>query len=112
MSSIKYTAGRPAWTQRYLAWPLEAAAFIVVLALLATGVAHLTVLATPRPRMFFSWIIGLATVAGVAMPFAFGETTESQVATACINLALGICVHSLLRAVMARTVVLGPTFAR
>ena len=83
-----------------------------VLALLATGVAHLTVLATPRPRMFFSWIIGLATVAGVAMPFAFGETTESQVATACINLALGICVHSLLRAVMARTVVLGPTFAR
>ena len=36
MSSIKYTAGRPAWTQRYLAWPLEAAAFIVVLALLAT----------------------------------------------------------------------------
>lgn len=36
MSSIKNTAGRPAWTQRYLAWPLEAAAFVVVLALLAT----------------------------------------------------------------------------
>ncbi len=75
-----------------------------VLALVATGVAHLMALVTPRPRMFFSWIVGLATVAGVAAPFALGESTESQVATACINLALGVCVLSLLGGVMARTV--------
>ena len=77
-----------------------------VLALVATAVAHVTALATPRPRMFFSWIVGLATVAGVAAPFAVGDVIESQVATACINLALGICVLSLLGGVLARTVVL------
>lgn len=76
-----------------------------VLALVATAVAHVTALVTPRPRMFFSWIVGLATVAGVAAPFAVGDVVESQVATACINLALGICVLSLLGGVMARTVV-------
>ena len=76
-----------------------------VLALVATAVAHVAALVTPRPRMFFSWIVGLATVAGVAAPFAVGDVVESQVATACINLALGICVLSLLGGVMARTVV-------
>jgi len=76
-----------------------------VLTLVATAVAHVTALVTPRPRMFFSWIVVLATVAGVAAPFAVGDVVESQVATACINLALGICVLSLLGGVMARTVV-------
>jgi uncharacterized protein DUF6069 len=75
-----------------------------VLTLIATAVAHLAALATPRPRMFFSWIIGLATLAGVAAPFAIDDHTESQVATACINLVLGLCVLSLLGGVMARTV--------
>jgi Family of unknown function (DUF6069) len=77
-----------------------------VLTLVATAVAHLMALVTPRPRMFFSWIVGLATVAGVAVPFAVGESTESQLATACINVALGVCVLSLLGGVMSRTVVL------
>ena len=76
-----------------------------VLTLVATVVAHLTALGTPRPRMFFSWIVGLATVAGGAAPFAIGDSLESQVATACINLALGVCVLSLLGGVMARTIV-------
>jgi uncharacterized protein DUF6069 len=77
-----------------------------LLTLVATGVAHLVSLTTPRPRMFFSWIIVLATVAGIVAPFAVGDDTESQVATACINLALGICVLSLVGGVMSRTVVL------
>jgi Family of unknown function (DUF6069) len=77
-----------------------------VLTLVATAVAHLMALVTPRPRMFFSWIVGLATVVGAVAPFAVGESTESQVATACINVALGVCVLSLLGGVMARTVVL------
>ena len=75
-----------------------------LLTLVATAVAHLVALATPRPRMFFGWIVALATVAGIAAPFAVGDHLESQVATACINLALGICVLSLLGGVMARTV--------
>jgi len=75
-----------------------------LLALLATGVAHGLALTTPRPRLFFSWIVGLATVAGVAAPFADGSVLESQAATAAINLFLGVSVLSLLRGVMSRTV--------
>ncbi len=79
-----------------------------LVALVATAIVHLVALATQRPRMFFAWIIALATAVGVAAPFAIGENTESQVATACINLGLGICVLSLLGGVMARTVRFGP----
>ncbi len=79
-----------------------------VLTLVATAIAHLMALSTPRPRLFFSWIVVLATAAGVAAPFAIGDHMESQVATACINLALGVCVLSLLGGVMTRTVRLGP----
>ena len=75
-----------------------------VLAAVATGLAHALLLTTPRPRMFFAWIIGLATVCGVAAPFAFDTARSSQVATAAINLALGICTGSLIGAVMSRTV--------
>ena len=75
-----------------------------LLALVATGVAHALALTTPRPRLFFSWIVGLATVAGVAVPFATDSVLESQAATAAINLFLGVSVLSLLRGVMSRTV--------
>ena len=83
---------------------LDYALTAFVLAMIATALAHALLLSTPRPRMFFTWIIVLATVAGTAAPFVIGSETSSQVATACINVALGICVLSLLRSVMARTV--------
>ena len=44
-----------------------------VLTLVATAVAHLMALVTPRPRMFFSWIVGLATVGGRGGPFRGGR---------------------------------------
>ena len=75
-----------------------------VLALAATAVAHGLGLTTPRPRVFFTWIILLATVVGVVGPFTVGTSTSSQHATAAINLVLGICVLSLLGSVMSRTV--------
>lgn len=80
---------------------------VFVLTLVATAIAHLVSLATPRPRLFFSWIMVLATTVAVVVPFAIGDSTESQVATACINLAVGICVLSLLGGVMSRTVRVG-----
>src|SRR6476659_3230638 len=43
-------------------------AFVVALA--ATGVAHLLSITTPRPRVFFGWLVGLVTVAAMVMPFA------------------------------------------
>ena len=86
---------------------LDYALTAFILTIVATALAHVLLLSTPRPLMFFSWIIVLSTVAGVAAPFAIGSHVPSQVATACINVALGICVLSLLRSVMARTVRLG-----
>ncbi len=87
---------------------LDYAITAFVLALVATGVAHGVAVATPRPRAFFGWIMGLATVCGAAAPFAIGNNLESQVATACINVALGICIWSLVASVMARTMTPAP----
>jgi hypothetical protein len=75
-----------------------------VLALAATGLAQLLLLTTPRPRAFFSWIVGLATVAGVALPFALEGTTVGQIATALVDLLIGVAVLSLLDSVMRRAV--------
>ena len=79
-----------------------------LLSLVATAVAHGLVLTTPKPRTFFAWIVGLATVCGAAAPFATGSAVSSQLATACINAALGICTGSLISAVMSRTTFVEP----
>ena len=74
-----------------------------LLALVATAVAHLLAISTPRPRAFFSWLVGLATLAGVVLPFALDGTLGGRVATALVNLVIGLCVLSLLSSVLART---------
>jgi uncharacterized protein YybS (DUF2232 family) len=76
-----------------------------LLAVAATGLAHLLSLSTPRPTVFFGWIVGLFTVAGVIIPFTREGDMYDKATVAIINLVLGICVGSLLSAVMARTVV-------
>jgi hypothetical protein len=83
-----------------LRYALTAAA----LALVATGLAHLLALTTPRPRAFFSWIVGLSTLVGVVLPFAAEGSFGGRFATASVNLVIGLCVLSLLSAVLARTV--------
>jgi Family of unknown function (DUF6069) len=74
------------------------------LALVATALAHLLVATTPRPRAFFSWIVGLSTLVGVVLPFAAEGSFAGQFATASVDLVIGLCVLSLLSAVLARTV--------
>ena len=74
-----------------------------VLALLATALAHLLLVTTPRPRAFFSWIVGLATAVGVVLPFALEGTTAGRLATAGVNLVIGLAVLSLLGTIMTRT---------
>jgi hypothetical protein len=83
---------------------LRYAVTAAVLALAATALAHLLLLTTPRPRSFFSWIVGLATIVGVVLPFTLAGTTSGRVATAAVDLVIGVAVLSLLRSVMARTV--------
>jgi hypothetical protein len=83
---------------------LRYAVTAAVLALVATALAHLLVLTTPRPRSFFSWIVGLATIVGVVLPFTLDGTTSGRVATAVVDLVIGLAVLNLLNSVMARTV--------
>ena len=75
-----------------------------VLALLATGLAHALAVITPRPRVFFFWVVSVATVCGAAIPFTLDIETASQVATAALNVLLGLCTASLVGTVISRTV--------
>ena len=74
-------------------------------ALAATGLAHALSLTTPRPAAFFAWIVGLVTVVSVVIPFSREGSLADKVAVSVINLVIGLCIGSLLSAVMARTVV-------
>ena len=62
-----------------------------LVALIAAGVLYLLELGAPAPRVFFGWIVGLATL-------------EQKAATAIVNLILGVAIASLLSAVSARAI--------
>jgi hypothetical protein len=83
---------------------LQYAVTAAFLALAATGLAQLLAVSTPDPRKFFGWIVWLATAIGVALPFTTDAEIEGQVATALVNLVLGIAIYSLLMATLARSV--------
>ena len=86
-------------------FPANYAITAFVLALVATGLAHLLSVVTPRPRVFFGWIIGLCTVATMVIPFALEGSLQGKICAAVINMVIGICIASLLSAVLSRTVV-------
>jgi hypothetical protein len=72
------------------------------IALFATAIMHLLLLSTPRPRVFFNWIIGLATVIAVVFPFSTTASVDQKAATALVNLVLGIAIGSLISGVSMR----------
>jgi hypothetical protein len=74
-----------------------------VLALAATGLAHLLAVTAPRPGSFLSWIVGLATVISVVLPFAADGSAGGKLATAVTDLVIGVCILSLVSSVLART---------
>jgi hypothetical protein len=80
------------------AYVLAAAA----VALVATAIMNLLLLATPRPQAFFGWIIGLATVVAVLFPFSTTAPLSSKVATSVVDLVLGIAIGTLVSGVSAR----------
>jgi Family of unknown function (DUF6069) len=73
-------------------------------ALLATGLVYLLLLSTPRPLTFFGWIVGLATLLVVIVPFRTTAPLSSKVATAIVSLIIGVAIGSLLNGVAARSV--------
>jgi len=73
-------------------------------ALAATAIMHLLLIAAPRPRMFFAWIMGLATLIAVVYPFSTTAPLSQKVATALINLVLGAAIGSLVNGTAARVI--------
>jgi hypothetical protein len=88
------------------------AAAAALAALVATAILQALLMTTPKPRLFFGWIMGLATVAGALAPLMAGATLEEQVATGIINAAIGAAIWSLLSATATRAIRSGPPAAR
>jgi hypothetical protein len=61
-------------------------------------------LTTPRPQMFFTWIIGLATVIAVVYPFSTTAPVSQKATTAVINLVLGTAIGSLINGTAVRVI--------
>jgi len=71
-------------------------------ALAATAIMDLLLIATPRPQTFFAWIIGLATMVAVVFPFSTTAALSSKAATSVVDLVLGFAIGSLISGVSAR----------
>jgi hypothetical protein len=71
-------------------------------ALAATALMYLLLLSTPYPRVFFGWIIGLATVVAVVFPFSTTAPVSQKIATGFVNLILGVAIGSLVAEVSRR----------
>jgi uncharacterized membrane protein YhaH (DUF805 family) len=70
-------------------------------ALAATILMHLLLLAVPQPTRFFGWIVGLLVVTATILPFTTAGPTDHKVASALINLLVGIAVLALLGSIGA-----------
>lgn len=92
-------AGDGAWGNAHTGEYVLVAALV---ALVAGALLYLLEMGAPAARMFFAWILGLATLAAVVYPFSTSAPLEQKAATAIVNLILGIAITSLLSAVSAR----------
>lgn len=77
------------------------------IALAATGLLQLLSVTTPRFVTFFSWIMVLLTAIAVVVPLGLPVPWEHKLATAVINLVIGIAITSILNGV-ARSAWRGP----
>jgi Family of unknown function (DUF6069) len=73
-------------------------------ALVATALIHFLIVAVPRPFAYFSWIMGLAVLVVTLLPFLSSADTATRVATAAINLVVGIAIASLTSGMATRVV--------
>jgi hypothetical protein len=94
-------AGNGAWGNAHTA---EYSLLSAVVAIVAAGLLYLLMLGTPQPNTFFTWIMGLATLAAVVYPFSSSAPLDQKAATAIVNLVLGIAIISLLTMVAARAI--------
>ncbi|WP_393061673.1 DUF6069 family protein [Streptomyces sp. LN549] len=67
-------------------------------ALMATGLLHVLMLATPQPGTFFVWIVTLTTAVMVLLPFTTSAAPDAKIGSAALYLVIGIAIGSLLSA--------------
>lgn len=68
-------------------------------ALVATALLHLLLLAAPQARIFFGWIVALATIVMMLIPFTTDAAWKTKAASAGISLVIGLTIGLLLSAV-------------
>jgi hypothetical protein len=66
-------------------------------ALLATAAMHFLLVTTPRPRWFFEWLAGVGTAIAVLLPLGLAQELPARLATATVNLVLGLAIVGLVR---------------
>jgi hypothetical protein len=93
--------GAGVWGDASTGWYAFGAALV---GLAATGLMHLLLISTPKPMRFFGWVVTLATVVAMLLPFVTEEDLGSRLFTAGLNLVLGVAIGSLV-AGTARTAV-------
>jgi Family of unknown function (DUF6069) len=74
-------------------------------ALAATGLVHLLLISTPRPFLFFGWIVALVTTLVVVYPFSTTAPLDAKIATAAVDLAIGAMIATLVGGAAARSIV-------
>jgi hypothetical protein len=84
--------GEGVWGNASTGWYAVGAA---AAALVATGLMHVLLLTTPRPLLFFAWVVGLATVGAMLAPFITDASLASRLSTAVLNCVLGAAIGSL-----------------
>jgi hypothetical protein len=84
--------GAGVWGDASTGWYAVAAALA---SFAATGLIHVLLLSTPRPMRFFGWVMSLATAGAVLAPFVNDASTAARLATATLNLVLGVAIGSL-----------------
>ena len=72
-------------------------------ALVATGLVHLLMVSTPRPFLFFGWIVALVTTLVVVYPFSTTAPLGAKIATAAVALAIGAMIGMLVGGAAARS---------
>jgi hypothetical protein len=73
-------------------------------ALAATGLVHMLILNTPRPFLFFGWIVTLVTTLVVVYPFSTTAPLDAKIATAAVELAIGAMIGTLVGGAAARSI--------
>ncbi len=68
-------------------------------ALAATGLLQLLAATTPSFSRFFTWIMVLVTAIAAVLPLSLDVGTASGVATAVLNLVIGLAIMSMLNGV-------------